>query len=251
MDKNDKPWIDYYDAGIAWDAPLDAVPVHTLLERSAQKFPQRPAFDSLGFKLTWHAVAQQVDRFALALQARGVQKGDHIGLFLPNCPYYLIAYYAVLKTGASVVNLNPLYAPQELAHLIEDSGLTRIITLDLKLTFEKIEPMLASTCLNEIIVCPFTAVLPFPKRQLFSVFKGKELGSVRYTRRILSWDALMDSASDHRWVAPSINPHEDVAVLQYTGGTTGLPKGAMLTHANVVANAQQCRLWFQNVQVAA
>lgn len=248
MTKLNYPWTKHYEDGVLWDAEIEICPVHDMLQRTVAAYPQAPAFDFLGTRLKWQDIGEAVECMAKALQADGVQKGERIGLFLPNCPYFLIAYYAALKAGATVVNLNPLYAAQEISHLIEDSGLTRIITLDLAMIFDKVEPMLASTCLKQIIVCSFTESLPFPKKQLFKLFKGGDVARITYTRRIVKWDDMMQTGAQHNWQAVDINSHEDIALLQYTGGTTGLPKGAMLTHANIVANTQQCKLWFQNIK---
>ncbi|HCQ71726.1 MAG: dicarboxylate--CoA ligase PimA [Alphaproteobacteria bacterium] len=241
-------WEKQYDSGISWGADLMQIPVEVMLQRTVEKFPDRPAFDFLGARLTWSQIGFGVDQLANGLQAKGLGKGDRVGLLLPNCPYYLQAYYAILKTGATAVNLNPLYSVEELEHLIEDSELTRIITLDLAMMFDKVQPMLASTCLEEIIVCPFAHALPFPKRQLFCWLKGKEIANVHYTRRIIALEDVISAGQAHAWQDVDIDPVNDIALFQYTGGTTGLPKAAMLTHENIVANAQQCKLWFREIR---
>lgn len=244
------PWEKQYDKGLLWHAKLESYPVYEMLARTVKNYPEAPAFDFLGARLTWQQIDEKVSRFAKALQKGGLQKGDRVGLCLPNTPYYLVCYFAILKAGGIVVNLNPLYASQELAHLIEDSGIKKLITLDLSLIYDKIYPMLAGTCLEHIIVCSFVQALPPLKRLLFSVFKAGEIASISYERRVSDFETMLGSAQEHLWQDPQIDPDKDVAVLQYTGGTTGLPKGAMLTHANVVMNAQQCRLWFADIRPA-
>src|SRR5262245_26981358 len=121
MTENKYPWIANYDAGINWEMPIEEKPAYAMLDEAAAKFGSRPAFDFLDKKYTWGEILDLANRFATGLQKLGVKKGHKIGLFLPNCPYFLIAYYGVLKTGATVVNFNPLYSEKEIAHQISDS----------------------------------------------------------------------------------------------------------------------------------
>jgi long-chain acyl-CoA synthetase len=242
----DFPWIKNYEPGIDWNSDLFAAPVYHMLDQTAAAYGDRPGFDFLGYKNTWAELSALATRFAAGLQRDGVEKGTKIGLLLPNTPYYLIAYFGALKAGATVVNLNPLYAQSELSHLMEDSECDILVTLDLKMLFEKAEKLLSSTRLNKIIVCPFLDILPFPKKPLFKLFKGRELSNITYTRRIVKFDDCL--ANSDQWQEPDIDPARDIALLQYTGGTTGVPKGAMLSHANITANAQQCVLWFQDLK---
>lgn len=236
------PWLKNYPSEVKWDDKIDAKPVFAMLQETAEQFPNKPAFDFLGKKYNWQEIHDAACKLAKGLQDNGVGKGTKVGIFLPNCPYYLISYYAILMTGAVVVNLNPLYAEEELAHLIEDSELDLVVTLDLKMLFEKMEKMLQATRLRHLIICPFVDVLPFPKNMLFPIVKGKELAKIAQHKRILWFKDLTDNKGDVKLAA--INPDEDLAVLQYTGGTTGLPKGAMLTHKNIYANTLQAQRWF-------
>ena len=243
---NKHPWLSSYDAGVPHMITAPAQPIYALLERTARDFPHAPAFDFLGKKYTWGEIAALSDKFAAGLQARGVKKGAHIGLFLPNCPYYLIAYYGVLKAGGVVVNLNPLYAERELAHLIEDSETDIVITLDLKLTFDKMQKMLRDTRLNTLIVCRFTDALPFPKNYAFGVFKRGDIAHITDNTQTVWFNDVIDNGGAY---APAdIDPINDLAVLQYTGGTTGTPKGAMLTHANIYFNTMQAVSWFPQLE---
>ena len=123
------PWVKSYDEPIRWDLDIDNRPVFSMLDDTARHYGGRPGFDFLGKKYSWSELANLADRFAAGLQEKGIGKGHKVGLFLPNCPYYLIAYYGVLKTGACVVNFNPLYAERELAHLIEDSETDLMVTV--------------------------------------------------------------------------------------------------------------------------
>ena len=242
----DKPWLKTYPKKVEWDATIQAAPVFKLLQDCSTKHPDKPAFDFLGQKYNWQEIYTQAKQFAKGLQDQGLTKGQHVGLFLPNSPYFIISYYGVLMAGGTIVNLNPLYAEEELSHLIEDSEIDVIITVDIKMLYDKMDKMLKSTRLKRLIICPFTDVLPFPKSLLFKVFKGKELATVDTSDRIIYFTDLINNAGDVN--IPDINPAEDVAVLQFTGGTTGIPKAAMLTHQNVYTNAIQAKNWFYNVR---
>ncbi len=240
------PWLKTYPDTVAWHAAIEALPVHMLLDRTAERFGDRPAFDFLGRKWDWKEIAGQTDRMAKGLQQAGLRKGTKVGLLLPNCPVFVIAYYAVLKAGGIVVNLNPLYTRDELRHMVEDSETEIIVTADLKILCDKAVELLRATRLKTIVVATFTDLLPFPKKVLFAVARKKELADLEYGARILHLPALMDNDGTPEPVA--IDPANDIAVLQYTGGTTGVPKGAMLTHANITANVAQVSLWFPDAR---
>ncbi len=239
------PWIENYPKAVAWDSDIPSYSVSEMLVRTVQKYGEKPAFDFLGTRYSWQEISDLVDAFAVSLQKTGFKTGQKVGLFLPNTPYFLIAYYAVLKIGGVIVNFNPLYAEDELVHQIEDSETDIMITCDLVMLVEKVDKMLHATRLNHIILCSFADILSFPKNVLFKMFKGKEIAAVQMTRRITWFHEMVEEAqaSGLNVVDAVIDPVEDVAVLQYTGGTTGVPKGAMLTHQNVVANAHQASMW--------
>ena len=209
-----------------------------VFEETATRKPNSTAFDFMGKTYNWKELQISVNKFAAGLQKEGIGKGKKVGLFLPNCPLSLIAYYGVLKTGATVVNYNPLYAHDELVHQIEDSETDVMVSLDLHMLYEKMDDMLSGTRLKKLILGKFTDILPFPKNILFPIVKRGDVAKVRDTKRVV-W--LKDLMNNDGQVEPvDIDPLEDVAVLQYTGGTTGVPKGAMLTHMNIYANAVQC-----------
>jgi len=201
----------------------------------------------MGKKWTWDSVALLVNKMAKGLHDHGVEKGIKVGICLPNCPYYLIAYYAILKTGATIVNYNPLYAESELAYQIEDSQTDLMITTDLSVIYPKMEKMLHATRLNQIIICPFKDILPFPKNFLFPIFKSSEISQVPDDDRHLMFSMMI--SNDGIFESADIDCDNDIALLQYTGGTTGTPKGAMLTHANLTANVEQCVKWFYDIQM--
>lgn len=243
MAQKDFPWLGTYPESIRWDFDVEPRPLFTLLEDTASRYPHRYGFDFLGRRYNWQTLLNLSRRLAKGLQDQGIKKGDRVGIFLPNCPYYLISYYAILMTGACVVNLNPLYAEEELAHLIEDSEIETVITADLDLLYKKMDRMIHSTRLRRLVMTHFAKALPFPKNILFQAFKGRDLAKIEKSDSILWYDDLI--ANDGNVQTPPIDPKNDLAVLQYTGGTTGTPKGAMLTHENLYANTKQCLAWFQ------
>jgi long-chain acyl-CoA synthetase len=213
--------------------PLEALPVPTLLDRAAAGFGDRPALSFQGRRWTYTQVAMLVDRAAAGLQKLGLARGDRVGLCLPNTPYFVIFYYAALKAGLVVVNYNPLYVGRELRHQIDDSATTTMVVPDLAAIYHKVAEIETLQC---VIVCPFAEALPTIKRIAFSLLKRNMLASPAYGGRILPYAPFNIAGATPSEVA--IDPR-DVAVLQYTGGTTGRPKGAMLTHANLSINAQQ------------
>lgn len=235
-----------YPEGLKLDADIPVYPLFDLLEKTGKRFADRPGFDFLGFRMTWGEMYEQSLHLARALQDRGIGKGRTVGLFLPNCPYFVIAYFAVARTGATIVNYNPLYSEKELIHQINDSRTDTMITADLELLYTKMDKMMGATCLERLVVCKFTNILPFPKNLLFPLLKKKDLAKIQPADNIEWYHDLIDH--DKTPLDVDIDPVNDVALLQYTGGTTGVPKGAMLTHQNIVANTEQCALWLSDVK---
>ncbi len=236
------PWERTYPKDVDYHAPLPSRPLYELMDEAARAFADRPCLDFLGKRSTYREISSLVDRAAKGFQEMGVGKGVRVGLFLPNTPYYVICYFGILKAGGMVVNFNPLYAERELKHQIDDSGVETMVTLDLAVLYDKMARMLDETVLKRIIVCPMAEILPFPKNWLFPIVKRKELATLRTDGSTIPFSRL--TGNDGRPSPVAIDPAEDVAVLQYTGGTTGVPKGAMLTHANLYANTVQSSLWF-------
>jgi len=237
-------WLASYPQDVKWDATFEPVVLVDLLERAAASFPGNVCTDFFGRCLTYKEVRDKVDAVAASLQSAGLKKGAKVGLFLPNSPTYLIYYYAVLKAGGVVVNYNPLYTVDELSFQIIDSETELLVTLDLHVLMEKVEGLLAQGVLSRAIVCSFPALLPGTKSALFKLFRAKELARPKaseFADRLITEEEFLDR--DAVWQPVEIDPHEDLAVLQYTGGTTGTPKGVMLTHANVSINAQQVAAW--------
>lgn len=242
----DYTWLKKYPDGVVWDTKIPVCPVHDLLDRTVRLYGDRPGFNYLGKRTSWSEIGDQVNRMARGLQSIGVKKGVKVGLFLPNSPSFVISYYAVLKAGGTVVNYNPLYSVNELKHQIEDSETDIMVTLDIKMLCDKMMEILPQSRLRKIVVGKFTDLLPFPKNILYPLVKARDVAELPESDQIISYDDLTDNDATPSLV--QINPHEDVAVLQYTGGTTGVPKGAMLTHANVTANTEQAAMWLYDAK---
>lgn len=243
------PWLTSYPNNVDWHQAFEAHPLYRLIDDAGAQFATRPATNFLGRITTYGEIRQSVDKAAAGLQSLGVGKGTKVGLFLPNSPTFIVYYFAILKAGGTVVNYNPLYTHDELAFQVRDSDTELMITLDLKILFEKVEGLLAAGVLKRAVVCSFPGLLPSAKSVLFRMFKGKTLASPKASKvaaQILLEHEVISGAGV---LAPmAVQPGEDIAVLQYTGGTTGTPKGAMLTHANVYINVQQSLAWVPQLE---
>jgi long-chain acyl-CoA synthetase len=231
------PWLTNYVHDVPWETPFAPRPVYELLDKSAAAFPARPYLDFLGRVYSYADIANQVDRAARGFQLMGVGKGIKVGLFLPNCPQYVVAYYGILKAGGTVVNFSPLYSVPELVHQVEDSQTDIMVCLDVASLYRTINQVLDQSRLRCLVVGSLADALPRGKSLLYRLFKRREQAKVTFNIRHISFRSLLDN--DGKPQLPAIDPQQDIAVLQYTGGTTGTPKGAMLTHANVYVNAHQ------------
>lgn len=227
-----KPWHRHYDYNVPTTIRYPRLAIHHLIELPANAFPDKAALHYYGTEITFWELRTQILRFANALAALGIRKGDRVGLHLPNCPQYPIAYYAALSLGAIVVNLNPLYTPDELGLMANTSGLTTLITFDMALP--SIRTLCKNICIPQVIV---TAVTDFVKG--FPVSSAKSLD---LEEGWLHFSELLEKTSSTRRSKVEVNP-EDPALIQFTGGTTGVPKGAVLTHGNVIAAVFYCVLW--------
>lgn len=241
-------WLKNYPPGVPQSHDFPEVPVTALLDASVRDFPDAPALDFQGARMTYAELASAVDRFAGVLRDLGIGKGSRVGTILPNVPQNVIAYYACHRLGAVAVENNPLYTERELGHQLNDAGVEVLVTMDL--FYEKVKnirPNLPK--LREVIVTDVFDGLKGIKAILGPhTKKGKShLAPVPAGEPVRFWKALMKSARGGVAQA-EINAREDIALLQYTGGTTGLSKGVMLTHYNLVANAWQGRLWFVDIQ---
>ncbi len=238
------PWLNRYPPDVDWHMQFTSDPLYRLMDVAVANHGSSTATNFLGKTMSYTELGRLVDRATAGLQALGVGRGSKVGLFLPNTPTYIIYYFAILRTGATVVNFNPLYSHEELVFQVEDSQTDLMITLDLVALFSKIEKLLVEGHLKRALVCSFSSLLPSTKSVLFRLFKSKEIAHPAKSSaagKIISDTTVL--ANDGAYKKVAVNPMVDIAVLQYTGGTTGTPKGAMLTHYNLSSNMQQIMAW--------
>jgi len=226
----------------AADLPPETMPsiaprlLTDLLDKAVAHHGSWSAIDFLGRRWTYAELGELVRRTARGLQDLSIKPGTRVGLCLPNTPYFVIFYFAILRIGGVVVNFNPLYVERELKHQVVDSGTTVMIVPDLAMIHSKVASIAGEAGLAKIIVCPMGGVLPLAKRIGFALFKRKHRARIPDDGRHVRFADLVGDDADPDPVERS---PDDLAVLQYTGGTTGLPKGAQLSHANLAANSAQ------------
>src|SRR6266567_1270884 len=254
-----RPWYASYPEGVPKTlAPFPEKSLYSILEDSARRFPDAPAISfrapgaPMGKTLTYRELEKQVDQFSRVLTSLGIRKGDRVGLILPNCPQYVIGYYAALRLGAVVVGNNPLYTERELSHQLKDAGIEVVVIL------ENLYPLLNAikdeVGLREVVVTKLTDFMPFPVNLLAPMRMKKEAQKhgepwppVPSDAKVKWWKELMRGSYPAQPVV-EVDARNDLAGLIYTGGTTGLSKGAMLTHHNLVSNVMQGRSWFTDLQ---
>lgn len=242
----ERPWLASYPDGVPADYDFPRVPVPRLLDDAASSFPNGTAIAFLGTTLTYRELQDAVDRFAGALKGLGVGKGDRVAVILPNCPQNVIAFFATLRLGAVVVQHNPLYTEAELRHQLADCGATVVVCLDRVLA--AVEAVRGDTAVRHVVVTSLTDYLPASARLKLRLplkkarrLRAEISASVPKTAAVRHFLPLLKASTPARQEA--VDAEDDLALLQYTGGTTGLSKGAMLTHYNLVSNAYMNRLW--------
>lgn len=236
------PWLQHYPAEVPATASYPKHNIAQLLVNAAAKYPHHTAIRFLGKSICYYDLLDACYRFANALKTFGINKGDRVAVMLPNCPQTVIAYYGALMAGAIVVQTNPLYVHRELEHQMIDSGAKLIVCLDLLI--DRVLGVLPATKIQYVVVTSIKDYLPFPKNRLYPL-KMKREGvwkTVHYNSQVLSFIRLLKQASKTACME-MVDAEKDLALLQYTGGTTGPSKGAMLTHYNLTANTLQARLW--------
>jgi long-chain acyl-CoA synthetase len=238
----DKPWLASYEKGVPEKIIYQEICLPDILKRTARNFPHKTALLFEGYKLTYQGLDEMVDRFAAVLKSFGIQKGDSVAILLPNIIPCVAAYYAILKIGGIAVMNNPLYSDRELEHQFNDSGAGVLVTLDL--LGNRMIDLRPKTQVRQIIYTSIGDYLPFPKNLLFPlVAKKKNLAAdVKPAENVYRWK---DVLARHVTAPPAVElPFDDVAMYQYTGGTTGISKGVMLTHGNLSRQVQQIAAWF-------
>ncbi|WP_323800183.1 long-chain fatty acid--CoA ligase [Parasphingorhabdus sp.] len=230
-------WKSRYNHPTQWDQFYPPLSMPGMFFRSAGRRGDANLLDFMGRKYSYSEVAAGVVRVAKGLQDLGIGKGDRIGLFLPNVPHYVSAYYGAMAIGATVVNFSPLYTVEELNHQVEDSGTRILFTLSATALFPTAYKVLEQSSLERLVVGSISGALPAGKALFYSLFRRKENSPQPDDDRITPFSDLI--ANDGNYKAPNIRPDKDIALLQYTGGTTGVPKGAMCSHQNLTANARQ------------
>ena len=230
-------WSTDYRHPAAWDQSFAPLSLPAMLADSVARRGEAPMLDFMGRRFSYAEVADGVARVARGLQQRGIGKGSRVGLFLPNVPHYVAAYYGALAAGATVVNFSPLYTVAELEAQVEDSGTDTLFTISASALLPTALAVLEGSSLKRLVVGSIAGGLPAAKSILYRLFRRKETAAVPDDPRIIRFSALTDN--DARPDPVAIDPEGDVALIQYTGGTTGTPKGAMLTHQNLTANARQ------------
>lgn len=242
----DRPWLKYYEPSVPPSLQYPPVPLHQLLINATKKYPDQNAILFYGKGMTYRELDEETNRFAQALLKLGVRKGDRVAVMLPNVPQCVIAYYGALKIGAIVVMTNPLYVERELQIQLADSGAETIVALDF--FYPRIEKAKQGTALKNIILTSVRDKLPWLLSLLYPIKAKKEGQWIHVEKRPPIYD-MMEIMKQAPSDPPNVQVTEtDLALLQYTGGTTGIPKGVMLTHKNMAANAIQCRHWMPTLE---
>lgn len=239
-----KPWLANYPEEVPSSLTFEEIPVQEFLTRAYKKNPSKVAIHFMGKDLTYTELYESALRFANYLQALGVEKGDRVAIMLPNTPQSVIAYYGAMYAGAVIVQTNPLYTERELQYQMADSGAKVILVMDI--LYPRVMKIIKETALENVIVTAIKDYLPFPKNLVYPFIQKKQYGfsvKVEHSGQNHLFSEIMRSAPIKIIDNMPFDFEEDLALLQYTGGTTGFPKGVMLTHKNLIANTTMCDAW--------
>ena len=251
----EKPWLAHYEKEVPHTIDYPKIPLHRTLEDSAAKYPDQTAIKlvlrymgplTIGASLTYRQLQDQVNRFAAALAALGVKKGDRVALMLPNLPQFVISFYGALKLGAIIVNTNPTYTTREIEHQFSDAGAETVVLLSA--FYSKLKEAQANTQIKRVIIADVPDYVPAPFNSMVKrkLHEDGLMVEVPEGNGVYAFRKLLDA---HPEAPPQVAvSHEDTAFFQYTGGTTGVPKAAMLSHFNLVANTVQVRRWMVTLE---
>lgn len=242
-----KPWLEQYPASVAPEISLDRFrSLAHFIEHACERWSERRAFENRGHGLSYREIEQLSANFGAFLQSRGLQKGDRVALMMPNLLQYPVSLFGVLRAGCIAVNTNPLYTPRELRHQLVDSGARAIVILE-KFA-DVLQEVIADTKVELVIIVRVGDLFPFPKGMLIDL-------AVKYLKKMVpdynlpqavTFKYALAIGARHKLQVPDLT-QDDIAFLQYTGGTTGVAKGAMLTHRNMLANVEQATVWLSNI----
>lgn len=244
-----KQWLDLYPEEIPHQIDYDEKPLFAYLQEAAKEQPDKIALHFMGKELSYQVVYESALKLANELRNLGLQKGDRVAIMLPNTPQSVISYYGVLLAGGTVVQTNPLYTERELEHQLKDADVKMIICVDL--VHPRVMKVKGNTSLEHIIVTSIKDYLPFPKNLLYPLVQKRDYPDlkldIQYNETMHRFTDLIKRGAANE-IPLDIDPKKDVALLQYTGGTTGLAKGVILTHFNLTVNTQQSKAWVYKIE---
>ncbi|PAE30916.1 long-chain fatty acid--CoA ligase [Paenibacillus sp. 7884-2] len=246
--KPNRKWHEHYPSEIPTSLKYEKKALHVYLAESAKAYKEKKALYFMGKELSYHELFLKSKQMANYLQSLGVRKGDKVAIMLPNCPQAVISYYGILMAGGTVVQTNPLYTERELEYQLNDSGTSVIVCLDILLP--RVTKVKGNTELKHTIVTGIKDYLPFPKNLIYPFIQKREYNMVVKVEQSIDthvWQLMMEK-TPAEYMEPEIDPVEDLALLQYTGGTTGHPKGVMLTHYNLTSNVEMCESWLYKTE---